>query len=129
MSTDLSRLVAQAHAASQWRTEVDRLSGSGEFEGVTVEVTGSGAVSSLDVSDAACADGGRTLSQRIVAAVRAAQDDLAAQIRRSAIVTFGEDSEQVRMATAGGEQRLGRTASVIDTDFVQTGDGPIGANR
>lgn len=125
-SGDLSRLMDQAKAAFRWRAEVDRLTGEGEDGGVRATVTGSGAVSGLTVSDAACADGGEALGELVIAAVRAAQDDLAAKIRRSAVATFGEDSDQVQTVTLGSEQRFGRTASLIDTDFgdsVQWGDG------
>lgn len=125
-SGDLARLMEQAQAAFRWRAEADRLTGEGEVDGVAVTVLGSGAVSGLEVTDAACADGGEALSLRIIAAVRAAQDDLSAKIRRSATLTFGEDSDQARTVSEGSEQRFGRSASVIETDFgdsVQWGDG------
>lgn len=125
-SGDLARLMEQAQAAFRWRAEVDRLAGSGEADGVSVSVTGGGAVSRLEVSDAACADGGQELSRRIIAAVRAAQNDLSEQIRRSAALTFGEDSAQARTVSEASAQRFGRSASVIETDFgdsVQWGDG------
>lgn len=127
-SGDLSRLMEQAQAAFRWRAEADRLTGEGEVDGVAATVTGGGAVSGLRVSDAACADGGQVLSQRIIAAVRAAQDDLAAQVRRSATLAFGEDSDQARTVSEGSEQRFGRSASVIETDFgdsVDWGSGPL----
>lgn len=125
-SGDLARLMEQAQAAFRWRAEADRLTGEGEVDGVAVTVLGSGAVSGLEVTDAACADGGEALSLRIIAAVRAAQDDLSAKIRRSATLTFGEDSDQARTVSEGSEQRFGRSASVIETDFgdsVQWGGG------
>ena len=125
-SGDLARLMEQAKAAIQWRAEIDRLTGDGELDGVQATITGGGAVSGLKVSDGACADGGEALSERVIGAVRAAQEDLAAKIRRSAVTTFGEDSDQVQTVTQGSEQRFGRSASVIDTDFgdsVQWGDG------
>lgn len=125
-SGDLARLVEQAKAVFAWRAEVDRLSGEGEYDGVRATITGGGAVSGLTVPDAACADGGEALSERIIEAVRAAQDDLAAKVRPSAADTFGEDSDQVQTVTAGSEQRFGRSATVIDTDFgdsVRWGDG------
>lgn len=125
-SGDLARLMEQAKAAFQWRAEIDQLTGEGELDGVQATITGGGAVSGLKVSDAACADGGEALSERVIGAVRAAQEDLATKIRRSAVATFGEDSDHAQTVARGSEQRFGRSASVIDTDFgdsVQWGDG------
>ena len=125
-SGDLARLMEQAQAAFRWRAQADRLTGESDLDGVSVTVNGSGAIAALELTDAACADGGERLSQRIIAAVRAAQDDLSAAIRRSAALTFGEDSDQARTVGAGSEHRFGRSASVIETDFgdsVQWGDG------
>ena len=125
-SGDLQRLMAQAQAAMAWRASIERLTGEADVDGVTVTVTGSGAISHLAVTDAACADGGAILSQLVIAAVHAAHADLTAKIRASSLANFGEDSAQAATVANGLQQRFGRSAVVIDTDFgdsVKWGDG------
>lgn len=116
-SGDLQRLLAKAQAAMQWRASIDQLIGDADVDGVAVSVTGSGAVSRLTITNAACADGGAALSQLVIAAVHAAQQDLSAKIRSSAMATFGESSDQAATVADGTQQRFGRSAVLIDTDF------------
>ena len=125
-SGDLQRLMAQAQAAFSWRASIDQLTGEADVDGVAATVNGSGAVSRLSVTDAACADGGAALSQLVIAAVHAAHEDLAGKIRSSSLATFGEGSDQAATVAEGTQQRFGRSAVVIDTDFgdsVSWGDG------
>lgn len=124
---DLQRLMAQAQAAFQWRAAIDRLTGEADVDGVRVTVTGGGAVCDLRVTDAACADGGEALSALVIAAVHAAHEDLARRIRSSSAETFGEHSDQAATVAHGTQQRFGRRASLIETDFgdsVDWGQGP-----
>lgn len=114
---DLQRLMAQAQEAFRWRASLDQLTGEADVAGIAVTVTGSGAISKLTVTDAACADGGATLSRQVIAAVQAAHEDLAAKIRASSLATFGEGSDQAETVAAGTQQRFSRSAVVIDTDF------------
>lgn len=125
-SGDIQRLMAQAQAAFRWRASIDHLTGESDVDGVVVTVTGGGAISHLAVTDSACADGGETLSQLVIAAVHAAHADLTAKIRASSLASFGEDSDQAATVADGLQQRFGRSAVVIDTDFgdsVSWGDG------
>lgn len=125
-SGDLQRLMAKAQSAMRWRASIDELTGEADEDGVSVTVTGSGAISRLSITDATCADGGEALSRHVIAAVRAAHDDLAGKIRSSSLATFGEGSDQAATVEQGTQQRFGRSAVVIDTDFgdsVSWGDG------
>lgn len=126
-SGDLNRLMAQAQAAFRWRAAVDRLTGEADLDGVSVTVTGGGAISALAITDAACADGGEALGALVIAAVHAAHEDLAGKIRASSTATFGEDSDQAATVADGTQARFGRPATRIETDFgdsVDWGQGP-----
>lgn len=105
---ELDRLVKQAQAAMAWRASVDALRGRASENGVDAEVSTSGGVVGVTVSDAACANGGQTLSEHVLDAVLAAQRDLAGQLRSSAIETFGEDSPQARTVHNATEARFTR---------------------
>lgn len=93
---DLDRAVARARTAFEWRAQVDALRAEGVVDGVRAEVSGSGGLTALTVPTSACQDGGDAVAQRILAAVAAAQGELARQIRASAASTFGEDSSQTQ---------------------------------
>lgn len=124
---DLHRLMAQAKAAFEWRAAIDRLTGEADLDGVRVSVTGGGAVADLAITDAACTDGGEALGGLVIAAVHAAHEDLAGKIRSSSAATFGEDSDQAATVAHGTQQRFGRPAGLIETDFgdsVDWGQGP-----
>jgi DNA-binding protein YbaB len=125
-SGDLQRLMARAQSAMRWRATVDALTGEADEDGVAVTVTGSGAISRLTVTDAACANGGEALSRLVIAAVRLAHEDLAGRIRSSSLATFGEDSDEAATVADGTQRRFGRSAVVLETDFgdsVSWGDG------
>lgn len=93
---ELNRLVQQAQAAMAWRASVNALRGRADENGVQVEVSASGGVVAVTVSDAACAAGGDAVAGHVLDAVLAAQQNLAQQLRGSATQTFGEDSPQAR---------------------------------
>ncbi|WP_377641362.1 hypothetical protein [Oryzobacter terrae] len=91
---ELDRLVQQAQAAFAWRAQVDSYRGRASLEGVDVEVSSTGGVVAVRVADAACSRGGDAVAGLVLDAVHAAQRDLAEQVRRSAVETFGPDSPQ-----------------------------------
>ncbi|WP_353950760.1 hypothetical protein V6K52_14120 [Knoellia sp. S7-12] len=112
---ELNRLVQQAQAAMEWRASVNALRGRTNKDGVDVEVSASGGVVSVAVSDAACASGGEAVSGQVLDAVLEAQQDLARQLRASAIETFGEDSPQARTVENATGSRFTR-AVVLTND-------------
>ena len=93
---ELDRAVAKARAAFAWRAQVDQMSAQGIVDGVRATVAGSGGLQALTVPTAACQEGGEAVAARILAAVAAAQSDLARQIRGSVESTFGIDSTEAR---------------------------------
>lgn len=107
---ELNRLVQQAQAAMAWRTSVNALRGRASENGVQVEVSASGGVVGVTVSDSACSSGGDTLAGHVLDAVLAAQQDLAQQLRESAAQTFGEDSPQARTVQESTVNRFTRAA-------------------
>lgn len=109
---ELNRLVQQAQAAMAWRASVDALRGRADENGVTVEVSASGGVVGVSVSDAACAEGGDALAGHVLDAVLAAQQDLAQQLRGSAAETFGEDSPQARTVHEATQTRFARATAL-----------------
>ncbi len=110
---ELNRLVQQAKAAMAWRNGVNALRGRASHEGVEAQVSASGGVVDIEVNDAACAQGGTSLAERVLDSVLAAQQDLAVQLRNSAVETFGEDSSQARTVANATETRFGR-ATVLE---------------
>lgn len=110
---ELNRLVQQAQAAMAWRQDVNSLRGRASVEGVDTEVSASGGVVGVTVSDAACAQGGAALAERVLDSVLAAQQNLGEQLRDSAAATFGEDSSQARTVTTATQTRFSR-ASVLE---------------
>ncbi|MBM6405422.1 hypothetical protein JQN72_14345 [Phycicoccus sp. CSK15P-2] len=113
--TELGRLVAQAQAAMAWRASVDALRGRGRSaDGVEAEVSASGGVVGVRVPDAACANGGQGVTEQVLDAVLAAQQDLAEQLRRSSAETFGEDSPAARTVATSTETRFRRAAPLPD---------------
>ncbi len=107
---ELDRLVKQAQAAFAWRAEVDAYRGRADVEGVHVEVSSTGGVVQVRVTDAACSRGGDALAGFVLDAVHAAQRDLAEQVSRSAAETFGPDSQQARTVEDAVGQRYRRAA-------------------
>ncbi|WP_392542705.1 hypothetical protein [Oryzobacter telluris] len=107
---ELERLVQQAQAAFAWRAQVDSYRGRATVEGVEIEVSSTGGVVKLRVTDAACSRGGDALAGFVLDAVHAAQRDLAAQVSRSAADTFGPDSPQARTVEDAVGQRYRRAA-------------------
>ncbi len=119
-AVELQRLVEKAQAAMAWRASVEALRGRGRSEdGVEVEVSASGGVVSVTVPDAACTAGGEATATQVLEAVHAAQQDLAAQLRRSSADAFGEDSPSARTVAASLGARFSR-GSVLPVDA----DGP-----
>ncbi len=113
---DLDRAVAKARAAFAWRAEVDRLSAEGRFEGVTATVSGNGALTGLTVATSACAEGGDAVTERILSAIAAAQEELARLIARTSAEAFGEDSEQDRLVRGSLETRFTRGEVLPEDD-------------
>lgn len=123
-AVELQRLVEQAQAAMTWRASVEALRGRGRSEdGVEVEVSASGGVVSVTVPDAACTAGGEAAAGQVLDAVLAAQQDLAAQLRRSSTDRFGEDSSSARTVAASLESRFAR-GRVLPDDTDPRGDDP-----
>lgn len=118
---ELDRLVQQAQAAMAWRASVDTLRGRASRDGVDVEVSASGGVVGVTVSDAACASGGEALAAQVLDTVLDAQQDLTRQLRGSAIETFGEDSPQARTVVNATGTRFTR-AVVLASDSGEDGD-------
>ncbi|EAP97621.1 hypothetical protein JNB_19163 [Janibacter sp. HTCC2649] len=112
---ELNRLVQQAQAAMAWRTSVNALRGRAQENGVNVQVSASGGVVGVTVSDAACAGGGDALAGNVLDAVLAAQKDLAGQLQASAIKAFGEDSPQARTVQQSTGTRFTR-AAILTSD-------------
>lgn len=112
---ELNRLVQQAHAAMAWRASVNALRGRANENGVSVEVSASGGVVGVTVSDSACAEGGDALAGHVLDVVFAAQQDLAQQLRGSAARTFGEDSPQTRTVQESTVNRFTR-AAILPSD-------------
>ncbi|HMM94604.1 hypothetical protein [Phycicoccus sp.] len=114
--TELRRLVEQARAAAAWRRSVETLRGVGESEdGVRVEVSASGGVVAVTVPDSACTEGGAAVTEQVLDAVMAAQQDLAAQLRRSSEEAFGEDSPAARTVSGSLDTRFARATALPDT--------------
>lgn len=111
---ELDRLVKQAQAAMAWRASVNALRGRSSENGVDVEVSASGGVVSVAVSDAACAGGGDAVAERVLDAVLEAQQDLSRQLRGSAIETFGADSPQARTVENAMASRFTRATVLAD---------------
>ena len=80
------------------------------LEGVDVEVSSTGGVVKVRVADAACSRGGDAVAGLVLDAVHAAQRDLAEQVRRSAVETFGPDSPQTRTVEEAVSTRYQRAA-------------------
>ncbi|CAN7506497.1 hypothetical protein [Knoellia sp. LjRoot47] len=113
---DLDRAVAKARAAFAWRAQVDQLSAEGRFEGVTATVSGNGALTDLKVATSACSEGGEAVTQRILTALAAAQEELARLIARTSADAFGEDSDQDRLVRSTLETRFARGQVLPDDD-------------
>lgn len=112
----LEAIVERTRAAFAWRASLDDLEGVAEVGGVRVVVASSGALRALTVADTACGDGGERAATHVLAAVAAAQQDLAAQIRRSSMAAFGEGSADDERVAASLEQRFPGTARVLPPD-------------
>jgi hypothetical protein len=112
----LDAIVERTRAAFAWRASLDDLEGTADVGGVRVAVGSSGALRTLRVADSVCADGGEQAAARVLAAVAAAQQDLAVQIRRSSMETFGEGSGDDERVAASLAQRFPATARVLPPD-------------
>jgi DNA-binding protein YbaB len=113
---ELRALAERAQRAFRWRAEVDDHTGAGSADGVTVTVNGSGALTTVRIEEAACAQGGRELATRILAALAAAQADVSAQLVTSAKATFGEESNEVATIGAALADRRAVTLAAADLD-------------
>lgn len=108
---ELDRAVRAAREAFAWRASVDALTAEGVIDGVRATVGGNGGLRGLTVATSACHDGGEAVAERILAAVAAAQQELARQIRGSVASTFGVDSHQAQTVNASLSTRFGLEGS------------------
>jgi DNA-binding protein YbaB len=115
---DIEQAAERARAAREWRQQIDDLTGRGEASRgavrVTVETTG--LITSLEVSDSVCDEGGAAVGRAVMEAMRAAQADVREQILRSSDVTWGEDSEISRRMAQELDERFAAVDRADDQD-------------
>ncbi|MGZ4445476.1 MAG: hypothetical protein ACXVWZ_07645 [Nocardioides sp.] len=107
VATDVAAAQERARRATEFRQALDATRGVGQHRGVTVTLDSAGGLQDLALPrdfDERTATG---LRDDILAAVRAAQVDVSARVRREAERSFGADSDVTRRMDAELRQRFG----------------------
>lgn len=117
-----------ATAMQEWAAEVEAVTGEGSAlrGGVRVGVNSSGVVTSLTVTDAACDEGGRALTDALLSALKEAQQSVGDALGRSAARRFGEDGELTQLMVQDLNGRLGISVDLAEPRTGSASGGRIG---